>query len=179
MLYFPPMITSEQQQWLDHLSDTDTIAVVPWDPTAENKFLQIKEAVQAILGKEQVVLHRGATSLKISGQDEIDIYVPVSAGEFDETVRVISNLYKLKSLYALKRARLVTSIDNKHIDVFVVNKDDNNWIDGEIFTNYLLNHANALEEYRKLKENASGKTVREYYTRKIEFINEILAKTQK
>lgn len=173
------MLTPDQQLWVDHLNDTDAISVVPWDPTAEDKFLAIKAAVQGFLGTQQAVLHRGASSLKISGQDEIDIYVPVPVGEFDKTVNTICDLYdRPRSMYGLKRAHFVTSIDNKHIDVFVINKDDANWTDSEIFYEYLLSHPAALEEYRKLKENLSGKTTRAYYREKIEFINDILARKE-
>ncbi len=44
------------------------------------------------------------------------------------------------------------------------------------FENYLKEHPQALEEYRKLKELGDGLSTREYYRRKIEFINDILEK---
>ena len=36
------MLTSEQQKWVDHLSDTDTISIVPFDQTAEEKFIFVR-----------------------------------------------------------------------------------------------------------------------------------------
>ncbi|MCX6740561.1 MAG: GrpB family protein [Candidatus Parcubacteria bacterium] len=173
------MITTEQQQWLDHLSDTETVTIVPWDPTCENKFLQIKKQIQDLLGQLQAVEHRGASSLKISGQDEIDIYIPVLSEEFDRIVNHIANLFgNPRSNYPLKRARFVTSIDGKHIDIFVINQNDNGWIDSEKFNELLLANHSMLDEYRKLKENASGKNVRAYYKEKIEFINKVLSQTK-
>jgi len=41
---------------------------------------------------------------------------------------------------------------------------------------YLKENPEALERYRKLKEEAAGVNTGEYYRRKIEFINEILSK---
>ena len=170
------MIKEEQQKWLDHLSDTKQVAIVAWDPTCEEKFLKIKNQIQNILGKKQAVEHRGASSLKISGQDEIDIYVPVLREKYNETVNLVTQLYgEPKSNYPLKRARFTTEIDGKHIDTFVINATDEGWKNSELFHNYLLSNPKTLEEYRKLKEKFSGKSVKEYYKEKTEFINEILA----
>jgi len=36
------MITQEQQKWIDHLSDEKKIIIVPFDPTAEEKFQKVK-----------------------------------------------------------------------------------------------------------------------------------------
>jgi GrpB-like predicted nucleotidyltransferase (UPF0157 family) len=47
-----------------------------------------------------------------------------------------------------------------------------------MFEEYLKNYPDELERYRVLKEESNGKTMREYYRRKIEFINEILIKTK-
>lgn len=170
------MITPEQQQWLDHLSVTDQVVIVPWDRTARDKYQIIKEQIHKFLGKEYKIEHRGATSLKISGQNEIDIYVPVKTDQFEKTVEKISELYgQARSHYPLKRARFVSSVEGKHIDIFVINAEDQAWIDSEIFHNYLLNHADALEEYRILKESLSGQSTKTYYTAKTEFINQILS----
>ena len=80
------MLTSEQEAWVNHLSETKTIKVIPFDPTCEEKFLRVKEKVQNVLGKDQLVEHHGASSLGISGQDEIDVYVPVLPEFFKVTV---------------------------------------------------------------------------------------------
>lgn len=160
------MITPDQEAWLDHLSTTQAIQVVPFDPTCEEKFLQTKEKVQAVLGFHQAVEHHGASSLGISGQDEIDVYVPVFPDEFDGIVIKLKSLFgEPGSLYPLQRARFTTNVSEKRVDVLVVNK------------NYLHTHSDALEEYRALKESLSGKSVQEYYRRKTEFINGILALT--
>lgn len=83
---------------------------------------------------------------------------------------------KPRSLYPLIRARFRIEGFNKHVDVFVINKEDKNWIDSEKFTNYLLKNPKVLERYRELKEDGDGISVKKYYTRKIEFINGVLTK---
>jgi GrpB-like predicted nucleotidyltransferase (UPF0157 family) len=44
----------------------------------------------------------------------------------------------------------------------------------EIFENYLRSHSDRLDEYRNLKEKLSGKSIREYYRQKVDFINETI-----
>lgn len=171
------MITKDQQEWLDHLSDIDLIKIVPYDKNSLAIFNKVKKHIIKALGDNIKVLHRGASYLEISGQDEIDIYVPVSPSDFDNTVERMTKAFsKPRSLYSLIRARFRLDGFNKHVDVFVINKEDKNWIDSEKFTNYLTNNPEALEKYRLLKEDGSGIPVRKYYTRKIEFINETLSK---
>lgn len=172
------MLTSEQENWIAHLSDEHKISIVPFDQTAEEKFRKVKQRVQEALGKEIPVEHHGATSLGISGQDEIDIYIPVPSIEFDSLTHHLKDIFgQPRSLYPLQRARFVTKEDGKHIDVFVINAQHYNWEDLIKFESYLRSRPEALEDYRKLKENGHGLSVREYYRRKNEFINEILAKT--
>ena len=177
ILFISFMISEEQQIWLDHLDDTDQVKILPYDETAEEKFQKVKSDIQNFLGPEQIVEHRGASSLKISGQNEIDIYLPIIASKFDELIISITNLYgNPKSLYPLKRARFTTLVEEKRIDIFVVNSEDHSWTDLNIFHNYLLSHPAELENYRILKENLSGLSTRKYYQQKIEFINDILAR---
>lgn len=171
------MITNEQQIWLDHLSDTDIVSIVPFDPTCESKYIQVRSKIQEILGASQQVEHRGASALGISGQNEIDLYIPVSEAIFIQTVdHLIGAFGQPRSSYPLKRARFVTFVDQKHIDIFVINQDDVDWVESERFYNHLKDKPEDLNKYRVLKESSAGMNVREYYRRKIEFINEILGK---
>lgn len=172
------MITEAQQRWLDHLSDKDIVTIVPFDPTSEEKFQEIKKRVKAILGEDITIEHHGASSLGISGQNEIDIYIPISPDQFDPLTKKLSNaLGEPASLYVLERARFRIRDEQKHIDVFVINKEHSSWTNSVKFEDYLRSNTNALEQYRELKEDGNGLNVREYYRRKIEFINNILELT--
>ncbi len=174
------MLTADQQKWIDHLSDTDTVKVIPFDPTAEEKFQTVKKLVQSTLGTHVLVEHHGATSLGISGQDEIDVYIPISTSQFDTLLVSIEKLFgKPMSVYPLQRVRFVTNIADKHIDVFLINENSNNWLDCIKFETHLKNNHDDLDAYRKLKENGNGLSTREYYRRKIEFINKILLESSK
>jgi GrpB-like predicted nucleotidyltransferase (UPF0157 family) len=172
------MITPEQEKWLLHLSDTDVVKIYPADPKANEKFEKIKQQIQSVLGKNINVLHKGATSLGISGQGELDIYIPVSAKDFDSMVNSVANIFdKPKSFYPLERARFITFIDNTKAEIFVINENGKDWVNSCKFENFLQKNPETLEAYKILKEKGQGLSTRTYYLRKIEFINDILAKT--
>lgn len=169
------MLTPEQEKWIDHLSDTDQIKIVLFDVTAEEKFQAVKARMQTVLGSDMTVEHRGATSLGISGQDEIDVYIPVSPTGFDSTVTILKALFgEPRSYYPAKRARFVTEEAGKHIDIFPINQESSDWKNLVQFETYLSEHPEKLDEYRELKESGNRLSVREYYRRKTLFINEVL-----
>lgn len=171
------MITNHQQKWIDHLSDKDKIIIKPYDPSCDEKFEKVKNIIQNFLGKNIEIKHCGATSLRISGQDEIDVYIPVVKKDFNNYIPKLTQLFgEPRSHYPLKRARFVTEVDKKHIDVFLINSESDGWINSVKFENYLRNNLESLEKYMRLKEEGNGLCIKEYYKRKIEFINEIIKK---
>jgi flavin-dependent dehydrogenase/GrpB-like predicted nucleotidyltransferase (UPF0157 family) len=174
------MLTPEQEKWISHLSDEDKVSVVPWDSACSRIFEKIKEKIQVNAGKDLEVFHRGASGLGISGQDEVDVYIPVSPNEF-KSLEIVFNgfLGEPKSIYPLQRIRYTIRQDGKRVDIFIVNKEHSDWTNSIKFENYLRNNPDALESYRILKENGNGLTIREYYRRKVEFINSILSKNFK
>lgn len=171
------MVTIEQQKWIDHLSDENKIVIKPYDPSCIEKFERVKNNIQNFLREDVEIRHCGATSLGISGQDEIDVYIPVVQKYFNNYLPKLTQLFgEPRSHYPLERARFITEVDTKHIDVFLINSEGEGWINSVKFENYLRNNPESLERYKKLKEDGNGLSVREYYRRKIEFINEILDK---
>jgi GrpB-like predicted nucleotidyltransferase (UPF0157 family) len=170
------MLTKEQEKWLNHLSDTDKIKIIPYDKRAPEIFKKLKQKLDELFLGQVSLEHRGATALKISGQDEIDTYIPVKVEDFDKYIPQLSKLFgEPRSVYP-DRLRFVAEIDKKHIDIFLIDKKAESWTNGIKFENYLKNNPESLEEYRKLKEDGNGVSVREYYTRKGNFIDEVLAK---
>ena len=173
------MLSKKQQDWLNHLSSEKKINILPFDSRVNKIFLKIKNKIQDNLGKDTRVEHRGASSLGISGQDEIDVYVPVPPTEFDSYIPKMSKIFgEPRSLYPLERVRFSQEIDGKKIDLFLINEEHDDWTNGCKFENYLKSHPKDLERYRKLKEEMNGFTVKDYYTRKNEFINKILSKAK-
>lgn len=169
------MFTPEQTAWIAHLSDTDTIRIIPYDARAQEIFEQVREKVIRKIGTRYAVEHHGATMLGISGQDEIDVYIPVSEEEFDALVEKMRRAFgEPKSLYPKKRARFAFRELGKRVDVFPINRESTDWKNLVAFEKHLQENPEALERYRALKESGNGLSIREYYRRKISFLNEIL-----
>ncbi len=173
------MITKEQQIWLDHLSDTTKISIVPYNPETRRVFKIIKSDLNKVLGRTRIS-HRGSTNLKISGQGEIDLYIPVTKKQFNTHLeKLISYLGNPGSLYPLKRVRFIKYIDDIKIEIFLINKNDSGWKESVIFEKYLKCNNKALLEYEKIKSGCNGFSVKEYYTKKTAFINKILLLSKK
>jgi GrpB-like predicted nucleotidyltransferase (UPF0157 family) len=169
------LIRAEQQAWLDHLSDHDQVLVKPYDENAPRIFEVVRTKILAVLGPQTRVEHRGATNLGISGQDEIDVYIPVSAGDFESRIAPLTAAFgSPRSHYPGERARFVLIEGGKHVDIFLIDAAGRGWLDGVRFEAFLKTHPGALEDYRQMKEDGHGLSTREYYRRKIEFINDIL-----
>lgn len=171
------MLTQDQEKWIKSLGcKTNKIKIVPYDSKTKEVFKKIKKEIQIILGKAEV-FHCGSTNMGISGQGEIDCYIPVSEIKFDYFVeKMIENFGPAGSIYPLRRARFVKYIDGIKIEMFIINKKHYDWINCLKFENYLKNHSESLIAYEKLKKDCEGLSVSEYYRRKTEFTNNILAK---
>lgn len=173
------MITKEQQIWLNHLSDNTKISIISYNPETRKVFKIIKDELIEVLGKTRIS-HRGSTNLKISGQGEIDLYIPATKKQFDvQLEKLISYLGQPSSLYPLKRARFIKYINNIKIEIFLINKNDSGWKESVVFEEYLKHNRKALLEYEKIKSRCNGFSVKEYYTKKTIFVNKILSLARK
>lgn len=171
------MLSKKQKDWLNHLSSEKKINILPFDPRVNEIFLKVRDKIQDNLGKDTIVEHRGASSLGISGQDEIDVYVPVPPSVFDSYIPKMSKVFgEPRSLYPLERVRFSEEIDGKKIDLFLINEEHDDWINGCKFENYLKLHSKDLDKYKRLKEEMNGFSVKDYYTKKNKFINKTLRK---
>ena len=174
------MLTKTQKAWLARLSKTKTITIVPYNPQVKSVFQKIKKEVKSVLGKKVRVVHKGATSLGISGQGELDVYIPVPTKKFNHYLEKMKQSFgEPGSCYPLKRARFNRWTDGFKIEVFLINQNSQGWKKGVAFENYLKNHPKALSAYEKLKEKGHRLSVQEYYRRKVKFINNVLAKNSK
>jgi len=171
------MLTPEQEKWVASLSDRP-IKIIPYDSRVEGLFEQVKEEIYNLLGQGVKVEHVGATSFGISGQDEIDISIVADKEKFSQYISKLKTVFGAVQSNYPDRARFEVKRDGKKIDLKIIDINHQNYLAGKMFEEYLKNYPDELERYRVLKEESNGKTMREYYRRKIEFINEILIKTK-
>lgn len=86
-------------------------------------FNKIKKDLIDNIGNIRVSL-RGSTLLGISGQGEVDLYIPVAKKDFNIYLKKLINyLGDPGSIYDLRRVRFVKYIDNIKIEIFLINKN--------------------------------------------------------
>lgn len=169
------MLTKADIKWLAHLSNSKKVKIVPYNPKLKRIFEKQKKEILDILGPDVEVLHRGASGMGISGQEEIDIFIPVSLDSFDKIAKKLKSVFgHPKSFYPKQRVRFNRQHNKTTIEIFIVNKDSKRWKRSTAFEDYLKTHPDAKEAYRKLKESSDGIGIKEYYRRKMEFINKII-----
>lgn len=171
------MLTKDNKDWLKRFSNKKRISIIPFDSIARSIFEQEKRRIKNILSNSVKVVHRGATSLGISGQGDVDVYIPVRKDKFDAYLRKLIQVYgEPISLYPGERAKFNKIRHKTLTEIILINTNTEAWKKGVVFERYLKAHSQYLKEYKLLKENCDGMTLREYYTRKTEFINQILTK---
>lgn len=167
------MLTSSQKKWISHL-DTKKVKIVPYNPKVKPIFEKIKREIQEVLGRVEII-HCGSTSLGILGQGEIDLYIPVPGNIFNiHLKKLIEHFGRAGSIYPTKRARFVEYVNSTKVEIFLINREIDDWTNCVKFENYLKKHPESLERYKRLKEKSDGLTVQEYYQRKLEFFNQII-----
>ena len=172
------MLTKADTKWLNHLSNSSKVKIVPYNPKLKETFEKQKREILDILGQNVEVLHRGASGMGISGQDEIDLLIPVSLDLFNKIIEKLKKVYgDPKSFYPNQRVRFNRQQGDTTIEVFIVNQNTEQWKRSTAFEDYLKNHPETLKEYQKLKEASNGIGMKEYYRRKMEFINDIIDKS--
>jgi GrpB-like predicted nucleotidyltransferase (UPF0157 family) len=172
------MLTKKQKEWINLLPSDDEVEILPFDKRSQEIFERAKEEIRASLGSEINVEQRGSTSLGIAGQNEIDIYIPLSPSIFYAKTLVpkLTKLYGGPKSVHETRIRFQFIEDGKKIDIFLIDKESTEWINGVKFENYLKIHKEALDEYEKLKYACDGLSMRKFYEKKVEFINDILTR---
>jgi len=171
------MLTVKQKKWIARLPDDDKIEILPFDESSQKKFLKIKKKIKNRISESLRVEHRGSTSLRIAGQNEIDIYIPVSASVFNKNILVpkLAKIFGQPKSYHQTRIRFRAVEHDKKIDIFLINKESNEWLNGIKFENYLKTNVKTLREYEKLKQSCLGFSTKKYYEKKVAFINNILS----
>jgi GrpB-like predicted nucleotidyltransferase (UPF0157 family) len=170
------MLTLEQSKWIESLSSERCISIVPYDTRTEELFERVRNKIHSILGPDVLVYHSGSSSFGISGQDEIDIHVPVDKEKFPEYIKILETIFgPVQKIYPT-RARFEVREDGKKIDFAIIDQNSEDWLEHIRFQNHMKNNPDDLERYRIFKEESNGITVRDYYRKKTEFINEILEK---
>lgn len=138
-------------------------------------FKKIEKKIKHVLGDTEI-FHKGSSNLRISGQNEIDIYIPIDWKNFESYSTKLEKIFgEPRSVYDQKRARFVSSEDKIKLEIFLIHNTSEDWQNLLKFENTLLSNKILLGEYEEIKNKSQGLSTRKYYSLKLEFINKVLA----
>jgi len=167
------MLTWGEEDYLSKIPEDKRVKIFPYVEEIEKIADEITNKVHEVM-PELEVKHMGASSLKLSGQGDIDIYIFSRPKEFGK--------------YKLKLVEIFGNFKNEKYDS-VAWKFEAGGHDVELYltdptsepmqrqikvTQKLKENASLRDEYEKLKEELNGKSFREYQRRKYEFYHKIL-----
>jgi len=165
------MITQKEQNYLDNLSPEEAgriISITPYSSEVHEIAEKVMAKIKSIL-PDADVRFMGASALKISGQNDIDIYVLTDTLNHPKYLSVLNELFGEQTKHKwhwLEKGYEVSVYLSDAAD-----PDQKRQID---MFELLRSNREILNEYEALKSSMNGKTYREYQTAKYEFYNKIL-----
>jgi len=165
------MLTEGQKNYLNNLSNERSeglITITPYNPKtdliAEKVVKQIKEILP-----ESDIRYMGASALKISGQNDVDIYI-ISTNDLKETY-----LSKLSVKFGNQIKRKWQWFDDGiEVSVYVSDPSDAKFQEQLRIFDILKHTPEILKKYEVLKESMNNRSYKEYQIAKYEFYNKVL-----
>lgn len=171
MLYLDNMLTEGQKNYLAKLPPeraNRTIKINSYDP-------RTKEIAEAIINRVKEIIPEadirfmGSSSLGISGQNDVDIYI-ICPAELREAYSSKLSYVPLEKL----QNKWKGSKDEIEISVYLSNSEDPKFKEQLDIFKILKNNPQILKDYKDLKRSMNGKTYKDYQIAKYEFYNHVL-----
>lgn len=167
------MLTPEEEEYLTKLSDTELVDVQPYDPKVGEIAGELIRKVSEKSPDLEVVFI-GASALKISGQNDIDIYCLASPKNFEKYLPAIKNLFGEPSSTSQDSIAWKMERDGLDVELYLTNPESPSMARQLKVFQLLKDNPQLLAEYQQLKLQANGHSVRDYQRQKYEFYNKIL-----
>lgn len=167
------MLTKDETNYLDKIPKDKVVNIYPFDSQITKIVDKIISSVNKIY-PDLEIKHMGASALKISGQNDIDIYAFSDPSNFDN---YLSGLIKLfgKPLH-IHETFIEWGFNKNGFDIeFYLTAKDSETMKKQINVfKTLSSNSKLLKEYKNLKQSMNGKSFREYQRKKYEFYHSIL-----
>lgn len=167
------MLSNDEIDYLNKIPNDKIVHVLPYDPAAKITADEIIKSIQKKYPNLEIQ-HMGASALKISGQNDLDIYAFSDPKDFNKYLPGIINILG-KPLHT-HHTFIEWGFNKNGFDVqFYLTQKDSPTMQKQIKVfEKLKNSPDLLEEYKNLKESMNGKSFKEYQRKKYEFYNRIL-----
>ena len=167
------MLTWGEEDYLSKISEDKRVKIFPYDEEVGKIAEGITSKVHKVM-PELEVRHMGASSLKLSGQGDIDIYIFAKPEEFGKYKPLLVGIFG--DFKNEKYDSVAWKFEEGGHDVELYLTDPTSEpMQRQIKVTQKLKENKALrDEYEKLKAELDGKSFREYQRRKYEFYHKIL-----
>lgn len=165
------MLTQSQKKYMEKIPEHAKAHIKPWDEKAAEFARNIVMQLEKDTGLE--VFWSGSLALGIPGENDVDLTIFAEPKDFDLYLPHIISILG-EPTYKLDEKILWRIIKDGHkIDATLASKDLEGVQDDIFFFESIKNNKKLFQEYTSLKEE--GLSAREYYKRKNEFYNRIMA----
>jgi len=168
------MLSWDEEDYLSKVNDKKMVVVKPFDPKITDISNKLVHKIH-IAVPDLEVRHMGASSLELSGQNDIDIYIFCMKENFDEYLPKIEKVFgpKMQGINIIKWSM---NIEGFEVEMYLTDPNSPTMKKQIAVFEALKNDKSLREDYTKLKEGLNGRSFKEYQRAKYEFYHKILDK---
>jgi len=166
------MLTKEEKDYLEKIPADKKVVIYPYDSKTIKIADEFIQKIKSIDSKLKVV-HLGASSLKISGQGDIDLSVLCPKNQFSIIKEKLSKVFG-QNIEGNSIIEWNFEKDGHEISIYLADPTNSSTSRQLKIQEILKNNHNLLKEYQQLKEKSAPLGYREYQRKKYEFYNKIL-----
>ena len=167
------MLSPDENKFIQSIPKDKIVQIFPFDPKVTQAAEEIINQVHTFFPDLKIV-HMGASGLKISGQNDIDLYILSPWREFD---KYLHGLIKIFGTPKFKRRGSVAWDFNRNgfpVELYLTDPTSEPMKRQIRVYETLKSNPEILKEYEELKHEMNGKSFREYQKQKYEFYHKIL-----
>jgi GrpB-like predicted nucleotidyltransferase (UPF0157 family) len=167
------MLTSDEIDYLSKISADRIVKIYPYNSKVANIAAVISKSIKQIYPSLEIK-HMGASALKISGQNDIDIYAFSDPKDFDKFLPGLTKLlgeplHRHETFCEWKFKK-----DGFDVEFYLTEKDSKTTQRQIGVFETLKNNPELLKEYEDLKSSMNGKSFKKYQEKKYEFYHRII-----
>lgn len=167
------MLTPDEIDYLKKIPEDKIVKIYPYDPKTSEIAQEIIKTIKQTY-PNLVVEHMGASALKISGQNDLDIFAFSDPKDFGKYLPGLTKLFREPLHKHETFCEWKFKKDGFDVEFYLTARDSKTMQRQiETFEN-LKNNPDLLKEYEQLKLSMNGKSFKEYQEKKYEFYHKIL-----
>lgn len=169
------MFSKSEIDYLNKIPKDKIVKIFAYNPRSLKTAQEIIDSIVAIYPNLEIK-HMGASLLKISGQNDLDIYAFSEPKDFKKFLPGITKVIGVP--LHVHNSFIEWGLKKNGFDVqFYLTQKDSPTMQRQIKVfEVLINNPGLLKEYESLKESMNGKSFRRYQEKKYEFYHKILGK---